>query len=85
MCPARTKNWMQLEVWLFRAQVSARSGRLLWPPGGAIIGQWEKGAMSSLTFHSNACMICAFCQKKEKEKRILASQSEKGGISSSTY
>ena len=39
------------------AQVSTRSGRLLWPPGGAIIEQCEKGAMSSLTFHGNAFMI----------------------------
>ena len=36
------KNIYKLEAVLFRAQVSARSGRLLWPPGGAVIGHCEK-------------------------------------------
>ena len=47
------KNIYKLEAVLFRAQVSARSGRLLWPPGGAVIGQREKGAMSTSAFHGN--------------------------------
>ena len=40
-------NKTELEAVIFRAQVSARSGRLLWPPGDAVIGQHEKGAMST--------------------------------------
>ena len=37
----------KLEAVLFQAQVSARSGMLLWHPGGAVLGQCEKGAKLS--------------------------------------
>ena len=57
-CSAKCFTEQKLGAVLFRAQVSARSGRLSWPPGGAIIGQCEKAAMCFLTFHGNACMIC---------------------------
>ena len=57
-CSAKCFTEQKVEAVLFRAQVSARSGRLSWPPGGAIIGQCEKGGMCFLTFRGNACMIC---------------------------
>ena len=57
-CIAKCFTEQKVEAVLFRAQVSARSGRSSWPPGGTIIGQCEKGGMCFLTFHGNASMIC---------------------------
>ena len=56
-CSAKCFREQKLEAVLFRERVSSRSGRLSWPPGGAIIGQCEKGGKEVLNWHLGS--VCA--------------------------
>ena len=57
-CSARCFTEQKLEAVLFRAQVSARSGRLSWPPDGDIIGQFEKAGKEVLNWHPRS--VCVY-------------------------
>ena len=50
-CSVKCFTEQKLEAVLFRAQVSTKSGRLSWPPGGNIVGQYENGGKEFRNWH----------------------------------